>query len=227
MTLPFMLPMQFSSIRLNPKSYFTIALAQQMNQEYSAAENSYKQAELFGEDEEALTINYIQDIWINQGNYNRVVDYFQQKLHSSPKDYRYYYWIGRAFQLSLQIDTAQTWLKNGLVIAQQTIETNPEDAIALSFVGLFHSRLGNFPDGETAMNKAMQIDKISAEILFRSVELYSIQREVPEAFSALEMAMSRKYDFAELLNPDLSFIVREPGFLPAVTRKIDGKWPLK
>ena len=130
-----------------------------MNQEYSAAENSYKQAVFFGEDEEALTINYIQDIWINQGNYNRVIDYFQQKLHSSPKDYRYYYWIGRAFQLSLQIDTAQTWSKNGLVIAQQTIETNPEDAIALSFVGLFHSRLGNFPDGETAMNKAMQIDK--------------------------------------------------------------------
>ena len=75
-----------------------------------------------------------------------------------------YYWIGRAYQLSLQISTAQKWLQDGLTIAQQTIEANPEDAIALSYVGLFHSRLGNFSDGETAMNKAIQINNNSAEI---------------------------------------------------------------
>jgi len=52
---------------INPKSYFTIALAQQMKQEYSAAENSYRQAQILGEDEEMLTSNYIQNIWINEG----------------------------------------------------------------------------------------------------------------------------------------------------------------
>ena len=210
---------------INAKSHFTIALAQQMKQEYSAAENSYKQAQLFGEDEEALTINYIQNIWLNEGKYDKVIEYFQQKLHTSPKDYRYHYWIGRAYQLSLQISTAQKWLEDGLAIAQQTIEANPEDAIALSYVGLFHSRLGNFSDGETAMNKALQINNNSAEILFRSAELYSIQRDVQKAFSALEKALRRNYDFAELLNPDFSFIAHEPEFLPAVIRKIEGKWP--
>ena len=212
---------------INPKSYFTIALAQQMKQEYSAAENSYRQAQILGEDEEMLTSNYIQNIWINEGNYNKVIDYFQQKLRKSPKDYRYYYWIGRAYQLSLQINTAQKWLGDGLKIAQQTIETDPEDAIALSFVGLFHSRLGNFSDGETAMNKAMQIDNNSSEILFRSAELYSIQRDVQKAFSALEKALRQKYDFAELLNPDFSSIAREPEFLQAITQKIEGNWPMK
>jgi len=29
------------------------------------------------------------------------------------------------------------------------------------------------------------------------------------------------------LNPDFSSIAHEPEFLPAVTRKIDGKWPTK
>jgi tetratricopeptide (TPR) repeat protein len=212
---------------LNAKSYFVIALAQQMQQEYSAAEYSYKQAQLFGEDGEALTTNFIQNIWLSEGNYNKVIEYFQQRLRSSPKDYRYYYWIGRAYQLSLQISTAQKWLQDGLAIAQQTIEANPEDAIALSYVGLFHSRLGNFSDGETAMNKALQINNNSAEILFRSAELYSIQRNAQKAFSSLEKALLRKYDFAELLNPDFSFIAREPEFLPAVTRKIEGNWLMK
>jgi tetratricopeptide (TPR) repeat protein len=212
---------------LNAKSHFVIALAQQMQQEYSAAEYSYKQAQLFGEDGEALTTNFIQNIWLSEGNYNKVIEYFQQQLRTSPKDYRYYYWIGRAYQLSLQISTAQKWLQDGLAIAQQTIEANPVDAIALSYVGLFDSRLGNFSDGETAMNKAIQINNNSAEILFRSAELYSIQRNAQKAFSILEKALLRKYDFAELLNPDFSFIAREPEFLPAVTRKIEGNWPMK
>jgi len=212
---------------INAKSYFTLALAQQMKLEYSAAEDSYKQAQFFGEDEETLKANYIQNMWLNEGNYDKVIEYFKQKLRTSPKEYRYHYWIGRAYQLSLQISTAQKWLQDGLAIAQQTIEADPEDAIALSYVGLFHSRLGNFSDGETAMNKALLIDNNSADILFRSVELYSIQRDVQKAFSALEKALRQKYDFAALLNPDLSSIAREPEFIPAITRKIDGKWPLK
>jgi class 3 adenylate cyclase len=212
---------------INAKSHFTIALTQQMKQEYSAAEKSYKQAQLFGEDEEVLITRFVQTIWLNEGNYDRVIKYFQQMLLTSPIDYRYHYWIGRAYQLSLQISTAQKWLQDGLVIAQQTIEANPEDAIALSYVGLFHSRLGNFSDGETAMNHALQIDNNTADILFRSAELYSIQRNGKKAFSALEKALRRNYDFAELLNPDFSFIAREPEFLPAVTRKIEGNWPLK
>jgi tetratricopeptide (TPR) repeat protein len=212
---------------INAKSHFTIALTQQMKHEYSAAENSYKQAQLFGEDEEALTINFIQNIWLNEGQYNRVIEYFQQKPQTSPKDYRYHYWIGRAYQLSLQISTAQKWLEDGLAIAQQTIEANPGDAKALSYVGLFHSRLGNFSDGERAMDKAIQINNDSADILFRSAELFSIQRDAQKAFSALEKALHRKYDFAELLNTDFSFIAGEPEFLPAVTRKIEDKWPMK
>ncbi|RPI04519.1 MAG: hypothetical protein EHM64_09675 [Ignavibacteriae bacterium] len=212
---------------LNAKSYSTIALARQMKQEYNAAEEAYKQSQNLGENEEDLTANFVQDIWLNEGNYDKVIKYFQQKLVTSPKEYRYYYWIGRAYQLSLQISTAQKWLQDGLAVAQQKFETNPVDAPALSYVGLFHSRLGNFSDGETAMNKAIQINSSSADILFRSAELYSIQRNGQKAFSALAKALRQQYDFSELLNPDFSFISREPEFLPAVTRKIDGNWPIK
>ena len=146
---------------INSKSHFTLALSQQMKHEFPAAENSYKQAQLFGEDEEDWTIHYIQHVWLAEGQFNKVIDYFQKKFQSAPKDYRYCYWIGRAYQLSIQNSTAQKWLKEGLAIAQQTIETNSNDGRALSFVGLFHSRLGNFSDGETAINRAIQIDSTS------------------------------------------------------------------
>jgi class 3 adenylate cyclase/Flp pilus assembly protein TadD len=212
---------------INPKSHSTTALVQLMKKNYPAAEISYKQALFFGDDDEALTMNFIQTMWLNEGNYNKAIEYFQHKLSTYPKDYRYYYWIGRAYQLALQINTAQKWLNDGIALAQQTIETNPEDAVALSYAGLIYSRLGNFPDGEIAMNKALQINSSSPEILYRSAELYSIQRDIKKAFSSLEKALHQKYDFAELLNPDLSFIAREPEFLPMATQKIEGIWPMK
>jgi len=212
---------------INAKSHFTFALSQQMKHEYSNAEHSYRQAQSFGDNGEDLTINYIQNLWLSEGLYDKVINYFQKKFQSSPNDYRYCYWIGRAYQLSIQNSTAQKWLKEGLTKAQQTIEANSNDARALSFVGLFHSRLGNFSDGETAMNRAMQIDSTSPDILYRSAELYSIQSDTQKAYIALAHAMRQKYDFAELLNLDFSFIAREPEFLPAVTRKFEGPWPIK
>ena len=52
---------------LNAKSQETVALVHQMKNEYTDAENSYQQAQVFGENEEAVTIQYLQNIWINEG----------------------------------------------------------------------------------------------------------------------------------------------------------------
>jgi tetratricopeptide (TPR) repeat protein len=153
------------------------------------------------------------------------VQYCQQTLSTSPDDYRYYYWIGRAYQLSLKIEAAQKWLEDGLAITQRIIELDPNNALALAYTGLFYSRLGKFSDGETAMDKAVQLDSDSIEILFLRADLYSIQRNKQKALNALDKALKQKYDFAKLLNPDLSFISHEQEYLPVVTRKIEGIWP--
>jgi tetratricopeptide (TPR) repeat protein len=192
----------------NSESHFTVALVQHIKQDYFAAENSYQQAQIPGENNSLLIANFVQNVWIGEGNCDKIVRYCQQMLRTSPDDYRYYYWIGRAYQLTLQISTAQQWL---------------EDAYA----GLIHSRLGKFSDGEAAMNKAMQLDNSSAEIMYRNADLYSIQRNKQKAFAALDKALRQQYDFAEVLNPDLSFISLEPEFRTTITRKIEGKWPMK
>jgi tetratricopeptide (TPR) repeat protein len=148
-------------------------------------------------------------------------------IRTSPENYRYYYWIGRAYQLSLQINIAEEWLRKGLAKAEQSIDEDPRDAIAHTYAGLIYSRLGKFPEGEAAMNKAMRLDSASVEVVFRNADLYSIQRNKEKALAALENALRRQYDFAEILNPDLSFIAPEPEFISAITQKIEGKWPAK
>ncbi len=211
----------------NVESHFTLGLVQQMKQDYFEAENSYQQAQQPGGNNSILMAYYVQNVWIGQGNYDKVVRYCEQMIHISPENYRYYYWMGRAYQLSLQISVAQEWLLKGLAKTEQVIDYDPNDAIAHTYAGLIYSRLGKFPEGEAAMNKAMRLDSNSVEVVFRNADLYSIQRNKQKAIAALEKAVQRQYDFAEILNPDLSFIALEPEFLSAITRKIEGKWPAK
>jgi class 3 adenylate cyclase/Flp pilus assembly protein TadD/TolB-like protein len=211
----------------NTESYFTLGLVQHMRQNYSDAEKSYQQAQPQGESNLILIADYVQNVWISEGNYDRVVRYCQQILLTSPENYRYYYWIGRAYQLSLQIGTAQEWLEKGLTAVRQTIDDDPNDAIAHAYAGLIHSRLGQFSEGEAALNKAIQLDSNSAEIMFRFADIYSIQQKKQKAMAALERALHRQYNFAELLNPDLSSIAADPEFLALITKKIEGKWPAK
>jgi len=211
----------------NVESHFTLALVQHMKRDYSAAETSYQQAAILGENDSLLTANFVQNLWIGKERYDKAARYCQQMLRKSPNDYRYYYRLGRCNQLSLQISSAQQWLEDGLALTQRIIETNPGDAIAHAYAGLFFTRLGKFSDGETEMNKAMQLDSSSIDVLFRSASLYSIQRNKQKALLALDKALQLQYNFAELLNPDLSFISNEPEFLPTITRKIEGKWQMK
>jgi class 3 adenylate cyclase/TolB-like protein/Flp pilus assembly protein TadD len=211
----------------NAESHFTLGLVHHMKQDYFAAENSYQQAQTPGENSLMLMAYYVQNVWIGEGNYDKVVRYCKQMILTSPENYRYYYWAGRAYQLSLQINIAQEWLEKGLSKAEQAIDDDPEDAIAHTYAGLIYSRLGKFPEGEAAMNKAMRLDSNSVEVVFRNANLYSIQRNKQKALAAFQKAVHRSYDFAEILNPDLSFIAPDPEFLTAISLKIDGKWPIK
>lgn len=209
----------------NPKSYFTLGLVQQLKQDYLASENSYQQAQSPGENNSLLLAYYVQNVWIGEGNYDKVIRYCQQMIHLSPENYRYYYWTGRAYQLSLQINTAQEWLEKGLAVTEQAIDDDANDAIAHTYAGLIYTRLGKFPEGEAAMNKALQLDSNSVEVVFRNADLYSIQRNKEKALKAFQKAVRRQYDFAEILNPDLSFIAPDPEFISTITQKIEGKWP--
>ena len=211
----------------NPKSHLTLGLVQHLRKEYLLATNSYQKASQLGEGDSILTVRYLMNAWIGDGKYQNAIRYCQKMLSTSIRDYQYYYWLGRTYQLELKISIAQQWLQEGLAIIQKSIESDPNDAMAFAYAGLFYSRLGRFAEGEAAMNQAIQLDSSSAKILFRSANLYSIQRNKQKALTALNKGLQKKYDITELLNPDLSFILSEPEFLTTITREIKGYWPKK
>lgn len=211
----------------NSDSHFTLGLVRNMKKDYWAAVKSYQQAQRLNSTDSLTLLPYLIDAWINLGQHETAIRYYQDVFSTLPKDYQYYYWIGRAYQLAVKVSPAQQWLQEGLALTQKHIDTNPNDSRAYMYAGLFQSRLGKFAEGEAALNRAMQYDSTSAEVLFRSAALYSIQRNKQKAMSSLIKGLKKRYDFSELLDVDLMFIANEPEFLPNVTEEIKGIWPTK
>jgi class 3 adenylate cyclase/Flp pilus assembly protein TadD/TolB-like protein len=210
----------------NAESQFIYGLVHHFKREYAVAESAYYRVQELELQDSILTTNFLLNAWTGTEKYSKVIQYCQRMLNIAPDDYRYHYWIGRAYQLSYNITTGQTWLEEGLTLIKRILEENPNDAIANAYAGLINSRLGKFSDGEYAMNKAMQIDSTSSTILYLNADLYSMQKNKQKAFTSLERALQREYKFEELLNPDLSFISYEPEFITKVSQKVEGIWPI-
>ncbi len=217
------------SIEIDPKnvkSYFSLGLAYHFEQKYSQADSLYNKAQSLDFQDTILTTNFAQNAWMGEKKFDKVVQYCQEMLRVNPNDYRYYYWMGRAYQLSFDINTGQLWLEEGLKLIKHLKELKPDDATVRAYSSLFYSRLGKFSEGESAMRDAISIDSVSTPILYLKANLYSIQKNKEKAIEAFRKALAQEYNFSEILNPDLSFISYEPEFASLITRKTSGKWPL-
>jgi class 3 adenylate cyclase/TolB-like protein/Flp pilus assembly protein TadD len=211
----------------NPESYFALGLAQHMKKDYLGAANFYQQAQALDPGDSLLVIRYELNAWIGSGQSEKAVQYCKSALEKSPKDFRYHYWIGRAYQLAVRVDPAQRWLEDGLALTQQRIDANRSDISAYEYAALCQSRLGKFAEGEKYISSALQLDSTSADIFFRCADLYSIQRNKQKALSALRKGLQKMYRFYELIDPDLLFIAGEPEFQSAISANIGGTWPPK
>lgn len=211
----------------NPDSYFTLGLIQHMKRDYAGAVGYYQQALALNPEDSLLAVRYQLNAWIGAGQQEKAVQYCKSVLDKSPKDYRYYYWIGRAYQLAVRVEPAQRWLEEGFALTQQRIDANRNDIRAYEYAGLFQSRLGKFAEGEKFIAGALQIDSTSAEIFFRCADLYSIQRNKKKALNSLRNGLQKMYEFHELVDPDLLLIAGEPEFQATISTNINGTWPPK
>ena len=62
------------------------------------------------------------------------------------------------------------------------------------------------------MNRALAADSTDTDILFRTAEMYSIQKNKTKALTFLKKALVLDYRYTELLNIDFSFLSADPDF---------------
>ncbi len=205
---------------LNADSYLTLGIAQQFNKNFAEAITAYQRAITLSADDSLITAQYLMNAWLAANKQDEVEKFCQKMLQPSPNDFRYFYWMGRAYQSAVKINDAQHWLENGLNVAQKYLEQDPSNALAHAYAGLFYSRLGKFSDGEAELDKAHTLDSTSATILFCTANIYSIQRNKTKALAVLQSALKRQYAFSEILNPDFAQIAGDADFLAVINKQI-------
>jgi tetratricopeptide (TPR) repeat protein len=211
---------------VNGESYLTLGLVKHFQKEYEAAAAFYQQAIQWGMNDSLVTSQYLMAAWDFQGQSDKVLAFWKNQLDRWPNDYRIYYFMGRAYQkvlnipMSEQTSLYQGSFTEGLRLAYQTLEMNPSDPLAHAYAALFHSRLGNFSDGDVEIKKALELGPGSAKVHYLAADVYSIQKDSHRALVALKQAVAIKYDLPEFLNPDLTRITDDAEFISIITKPI-------
>ncbi len=218
--------MAFNIEPVNGESYLILGLLKHFQKEYTSAAGFYQQAIQWGANDSLVTSQYLTMVWDMLGQSEKVVAFWKDQVSRWPNDYRSYYSIGRAYQkvsnipIMEQTHLYQDAFTEGMRLAQQVLEMNPDDPLAHAFAALFHSRLGAFKDGEAEIVKALELEPGSAKIHYLAADVYSIQKDAPRAFAALKQAVAIKYDPTEFFNPDLILIRDDAEFTSITTKPI-------
>jgi len=205
----------------NPDTHLVGGLILHFKQSYADAIASYQTSIALGANESVVTTKYLSKAWDALVQEAKTVAFFQRLLEQNPRDYALYYRIGQAYQVTGKVENAKKFLEAGEKLTREDIDANPNDARPHVYRALFLTRLGD-PTGEweKEINAADNLGQNSAEVLYRTANVYAVQKKSKEALAALKKALDLDYSYSEILNSDFSQLSREPEFRATIVRRI-------
>lgn len=183
-----------------------------------AAASYYEQAIAAGGPEAFITGQYLASAWLRGGRPPALVEFYRQRLEVSAEPYRAQYLLGRAF--AEQLDSAEVHFNAGLAAAAATLERDPANISASIYQALLYARVGKFSEAGTALARVLRSEDLSAIHWYRIANAYALTQKKDEALKALKVAVDRRFDLAEALNPDFGPIRDDAEFRALFTRPL-------
>lgn len=197
----------------NSRTLFLSGIAHQAARMPKDAIAYYNAAIKLGYPETTIMNNYCSYALLEAGEFDTLVNYYTALIQKSPRLYSAYYRLGQAYHWQTQLKEAEQWLTGGLRIVQEFLTRDPEDAEAHAYAALFFSRLGKFSDGESEIQRALELAPQESTVLYAAAATYGIQNEKEKCLSYLRKALETDYRYAERFNPDFASVVQTPEFL--------------
>lgn len=215
----------------NVDAYTMLGLIRQYRGQYTAGKQEEQQKEfrLALENFEAgarLATDRTQYLSVHQADvlvylqqHDKAADLLVDRIALERDSYRDFYKLGRVLQ-SAGKPTGQ-WQGN-FIRARQLIEaklgTNPDDAVAYSYLALVHTRMGESKEAMAAIERALTSDPGNRAVLYNIARAYSIKREKQEALKFLQQGIGLQYDLDMLLDMDFFNLRNDPDFRAVITR---------
>lgn len=207
----------------NPRTVFLYGLLAHWGGDNPTASKYYEQAISAGGNGTYITSSYLASAWLRGTRPAALVEYYRARAAAAPDDYRLQYLLGRAF--AEQLDSAEVHFADGLRLTKMALDRDPTNTTALLSQALLQARIGKFADAEASLSAVMRNDDLSASSWYRIANVYTLIQKKDDALKALKIAVDRRYDLAEALNPDLGAIFDEPEFRALFVRPLTESQP--
>jgi class 3 adenylate cyclase/predicted Zn-dependent protease/TolB-like protein len=215
------------ALRLDPRnweSHFTLGLVSHLRGQFENALTGYSNAIRWGASDSLITLRYRTHVWLTpEMEKQRAIDFYSEQLERSPLDYRYYYWLARAYErVGRRFEgPGQDAYQRGIALAESLLTIYPNDGSVLSYLGLLRVRFRADERAKSLIDRAITLYPNVAEYRYRKANVHAIlgEKEKESALDALREAVRMEYNFSELLNPDFDAINQEPEFLEILVVK--------
>jgi Flp pilus assembly protein TadD len=206
----------------HPESHEVMGHALYFKSQMSSAEKEYDRAIALGSSSYFVTTRYKLALWGAGLSPEPVAQYGNRMLRDDSENYMVRYWIGRAYMLSGLWSEAKKYLEPGAETLKELLKLAPSDANARSYLALYYARLGESANGQVEIDKAVELSSESPLMMYRKAQFYAIQSDKKaEALDWLQRAVRKEYILSEVMNPDFSFLLKDPGFLRAIVASPD------
>jgi tetratricopeptide (TPR) repeat protein/TolB-like protein len=183
----------------------------------------YEQAIAAGGNSASITSSFLASAWLRGTRPSSLVEYYRTRASASPEDFRLQYLLGRAF--AEQLDSAQVHFETGLRLTKDVLDRDPSNVSALLTQALLLARLGKFTEAETSLSVVMRSEELTATSWYRIANVYTLIQKKDDALKALKIAVERRFDLAEALNPDFGSVMDEPDFRAFFVRPLTETQP--
>jgi tetratricopeptide (TPR) repeat protein len=151
-----------------------------------------------------------------RANFEKAVDMRPQDPYLVGNLADCYRWLG-------QQEKANSTYDRAIALAFQSLKTNPRDAVALGFLGLFYAKKHDTARGLEFIRRARELNPSDVALFYEEAVINTLASRMPEALQSLREALSRGYSVREAYtDPELKDLRQRPEF-PAMAKQFQPK----
>ena len=150
---------------------------------------------------------------------DRAIQILSDRVAQLRQSYIEYYKLGRLYQLAGK--PKQQWetvLDRARALLEGQLDQRPDDALALSYLALVRSRLGQFKEAIDANARARELASTDPDVLYNTARMYALQREKEKSLEFLNHAIEQRYKITSILDMDFSTLRADPEFHSTIIR---------
>ena len=139
--------------------------------------------------------------------------YFAKADAMNPGQYLTIGNLAQSYRCLGQDRQARQYYEQAINLALQTLQVNPKDAPALSWLGLYYAELGDAARGLEFARRARSVDSQDADLMYRQAAVFALAGDEQKAVATLKQALRGGYSVKEAASdPDLKRLRNNPEF---------------